>query len=281
MDVNKKGFHAKSNYITLENDGKHFILKKKYEEKLAAYDVKWPLSRCKVERETLRLLEKRLMHHDCLAVPHIYPASVSMKNMIEMEYIDGQTIYEFMSGAHACISSSSDDHSGIDTQINAHMFQDLFQFLYDLRTIMFFDLEKEFAEALHQQDPIVRCMYHNKLKDQVRLVSTGQGVFCLGDLSVHNMICRQDQLYLIDFECAHFGYDGYDIGQLLGMCQAYANVFYNTQAKNIYDIVGEGFRLFIKEYAIPDAYVRLCERWKERFCEYYRNACIDTPCVDE
>lgn len=269
MEVNKKGFHAKSNYIMLTNYENHSTIRKEYEEKLATYDVKWPLSRCEVERETLLELEKRLLHHDTLAVPHIYHSSVAKKNMIEMEYIEGQTIYELMSEQHAHDSDLYNDHVCADALISAHKFKTLFMFLYDLREIKVADLKKEFVEVLYKQDLIVNCMYHNKHKDRVCLAPAEQGVFCLGDLSAHNIICTPEKLYLIDFECAHFGYDGYDIGQLLGMCEVYANIFPNVYAKRIYDIIDEGFRLFVKEYHIHDAYIKLCEQWKKSFYEYY------------
>lgn len=52
-------------------------------------------------------------------------------------------------------------------------------------------------------------MYHNKLKDQVCPLTKPPWYFCLGDVSLNNILFDGKQFTLLDFECAHMGYLGF------------------------------------------------------------------------
>ena len=105
-------------------------------------------------------------------------------------------------------------------------------------------------------------MYNLKIKTRDAALER-PNIFCLGDLSPNNILYNQNgELYLIDFECSHWGSEGYDIGQFLAMffvlCQQYNNMeLYNTIECQFINTICDKY------------YVMQCFKWQHQLLPYY------------
>ena len=202
----------------LQRDGR-VLVRKTYREKLKNYEERWPLSRRDAEAGAFRLLDRliREKSHRCLAVPCLYP-EFDRPDTLTMDYIDAPPLGTLL---EAPGPPASDLPGG-------EPLRDLFRLLSELRKIAPEDLEGQdpsFLDALSRQDQILTCMLRNKHGGSVptgavRGGQTGPDCLGLGDLSLNNLLWDGSRLWLLDLECVHWGWPGYDEGQLLAMAQA-------------------------------------------------------------
>ena len=158
-----------------------------------------------------------LVKDNCCFHQPDFISSDNQRKILTLEYIDAKPLISFFE----CSKNTSADALSLFTLPSQKQFCDLISILYKINHFSVEDFQDHEKVLLQNQDEIVRCMYHNKLNDQIRPLTRPPWYFCLGDVSLNNILFDGKQFTLLDFECAHMGYLGYDIGQLLGMTKAY------------------------------------------------------------
>lgn len=204
---------GKSNIVTYDvQKDSHALLHKFFAPKLVCYDVLWPMSRMQIEGACLDLLQTVLDDNPYVAAP-VHFSSFDTETSIAMEFIEGISLFDILSNPSASSYAipSKEQLCFLLLALRKTSSVSLTDFPLDIQSIFLDQLE------------IVKCMYQNKLKNQVPVPSTDSRFFCLGDVSLNNILFDGHSFTLIDLECAHFGYEGYDTCQLLGMTKAYAN----------------------------------------------------------
>ena len=211
---------GKSNTIQIIKKSGRKRIQKSFSKKLRMYDVFWPISRFEVECFTHKLVSE-FAKDDCYFHQPAFISSDNSKKILTLEYIDAQPLMSFFKCSTHVGANASADALYPFMLPTKKQFSNLISILHKINHYSF-DTFSEYEKALlRNQDEIVRCMYHNKLKDQVCPLTKPPWYFCLGDVSLNNILFDGKQFTLLDFECAHMGYLGYDIGQLLGMTIAH------------------------------------------------------------
>lgn len=256
---------GKSNIIRFDAQKSNgTLLRKFFAEKLVCYETKWPLSRMDVEiaiHEKISFLLKNDTNRtflNMIGVPSIQSVDRE-KHFFTMEYIEGQTIWNLFSNQYDDVG----DIRSLPSLLKKEHFQALVRILLQLQKIELDDFPEDTQMHFQNQKCIVECMFKNKIKNQLPIPEEPNGVLCLGDLSLNNILFDGKKLYLIDFECAHFGYSGYDLGQLLGMSKAYQKRVSLFQP--IYNNMNEAIHCEIKDSGLLNNIMM----WKNIFCDYY------------
>ena len=211
---------GKSNTIQIIEKSGQKRIQKSFSEKLRMYDVFWPVSRFEVECFTHKLVAQLTKDNGSFHQPAIISCD-NQKKMVTFEYIDAKPLMSFFESLKTISTNASADALCPPVRPTAKQLSKLISILHEINHFNTDDFSEHEKLLLQNQDEIVRCMYHNKLKDQVSLRTKAPWYFCLGDVSLNNILFDGKQFTLLDFECAHMGYLGYDIGQLLGMTKAY------------------------------------------------------------
>lgn len=234
-------FSSETNSVSLKNRGNGVYVEKRYFEKLKNYPlVSWPLERAAVEAFLLLFLQERV-EKSRIFVPMLY--KFHAPDILEMEYCIGTPLLE----------------APFEAMYEEEIWKQLFSFLYSLTDVKEEYLLKMTKDAFAGQKKIFACMKHWKFQDVINPPEGSYGCLCLGDVSLSNIIVSERGLSLFDFECAHFGYLGYDAGQVLGMMEAY-------RPDKKMKILLEG----ALETAVDNHfYKECCFYWKKRFAEYY------------
>lgn len=223
-------YDSKSNRVIRNGN----TITKCYSRKLKEIPVKWPKTRKNVESSLLKMLQP--LHNEKIRFPKILKETYTS---ITMTFIDAKPIHEI----------------GIQSVLEKDLLRHLFLFLYDFYRQ---DYQRYINKRdLHKQRKIAYYMRLWKCKEYYPIQ---EECLCLGDLSIHNILVGKDYLALIDFECAHLGDIGYDIGQLLAMIQA----AYPNDYKKVETV------LFL---TISDnEFIEKCLLWKERLFPFYKEA---------
>lgn len=242
INTNTMFFQSEANQVSVKiKDGRQYV-EKKYFEKLKDYPVKWPLKRAEVEAFLLTFLPE-ILEEKNIFIPMLY--HFQKPNTLQMEYCSGTPLIE----------------SSIELLYQKDLWQNLFSFLYQLKEIDLAGFCQPVKEALCKQQIIFDCMKHWKFNDYIDPPHNSYGCLVLGDMSLSNILISSKGMTLLDFECAHWGYLGYDIGQILGMLDAYRD---DAKLKIIL--------MQAMDDAISDQfYQECCFYWRKRFAEYYRN----------
>lgn len=244
---------GKSNQITQKTVGELTYIEKHYEEKLVQYDVCWPLSRRDAELLSYQLFSKLAKDNCFVRIPHIY-ADYSSSQTLAIEEINAPTLTHLITTqADAAVPSVTS-------------FTALLTLLHSLSQLRATDFSKSELALFEKQKEIAACMYHNKHRDAISVINDATWHFCLGDVSLNNLIFDGEFLYPIDFECAHPGYLGYDIGQLLGMADAYANLSQNARA------LRDNLFFAYASVSINTKHRSQIDVWRSRFFAYYQNS---------
>lgn len=234
-------FQSEANEVTLKcREGKTYI-EKRYQRRLKNYFVDWPVSRAGVEAFLLQFLSGRTDERR-IQVPKLY--RYVEPDLIEMEYCAGTKLMEMVP----------------EQLCDIELWKSLFSFLYDLKEIKEEFLRHEIGDAFAEQQEIFCCMKHWKFEDKVDPPENSYGCLALGDVSLSNILISEGRLRLLDFECAHWGYTGYDIGQILGMAEIYLPL----------PALKTAMEQSLEE-SVPDLFYReCCLYWKKKFLSYYR-----------
>lgn len=234
-------FHSEANEVSLKCRAGSVYIEKSYRRRLKSYAVDWPVERAAVEAFLLAFLRDRAKGQK-IYVPKLYHFTEPDK--IEMEYCAGTKLIE-ASPAQFC---------------EIALWRQLFSFLYGLKEIRQEFLQDKLGDAFAGQQEIFACMKHWKFEDVINPPEDSYGCFSLGDVSLSNILVSERGFTLLDFECAHWGYAGYDIGQVLGMTEAYRS---DPELKEI-------LAQALEETVADPAYRECCLYWKKRFASYYR-----------
>ena len=233
-------FDSKSNYVLCRRDENGEYIEKTYRRKLRNYDVEWPESRAFVEAFFLGYLKSKQTRH--VSVPQIY--QYIPPGCIQMEYCKGTPLSD----------------APVNDLMDIDMWTVLFGFLQSLSELPYAFVKEQTNGAFQKQEEIFRCMIRWKMQGRLDVPYPEQNCVCLGDVSVNNILVSGKRFYLLDFECAHWGYTGYDIGQLLGMLNA------TMKNRDVLEVVKKAFQ---KTVLVPSVYEN-CLYWKKRFCDYYQ-----------
>ena len=168
-----------------------------YRSHLKCYDTQWPLTRGQVEVDLIHLLTS--LQDDRIQFPRILSWQPKTTTLT-MKRLSGHPLSQFQA----------------EDLMDDQLWKPLFSFLENLKNITKQDLLQATGSYFYQQTKIQNCMYQNKIEQRPPL---GQPILCLGDVSIYNVLWDTKKPAMVDFECAHWGYMGYDIGQLLAMLQ--------------------------------------------------------------
>ena len=256
------------------SDGRD-VVEKTYAETLTGYpEVVWPLSRMTVEAAMLRLLRGNLPGN--VTVPRW---RASEGRTLRMDHVPGRRL------------SDVSDRILYDRSL----WERIFRAYASLRhSALLSKARAAMGDALPAQKRILECMLAWKTDldpaAAVRCLSGGRIQLCAGDASGNNILLMDAQdpvqtsaepgaqdsawasaetdtgeksvecgICLLDFECAHIGWHGWDIGQLLAVTEA------ERPEKLMREIVCPAF-----EAAVPDPdYRAACLFWREHFQNYY------------
>lgn len=255
---------GKSNIVTYHvQENSKGLLHKFFAPKLVCYDTNWPMSRMLVEAHTLEYLSKLSMDDSLIGIPAPCPEQYT-NHSIAMQYIAGTSLSDLLS------QLSANDFMANSNKKQKHSLPDyeqllaLITFLKNIAELPISDFTNDMTNALLSQTEIVECMYKNKLKNQVPILTSDPRFFCLGDVSLNNILFDETKLYLIDFECAHLGYYGYDISQLLGMAKAYSEK--SQIAEKLYQDLLKAFYTVFQNHEKTDAILALAELFYKYYC---------------
>lgn len=257
---NPKIKQGKSNRLQMDmQKGQCALLHKFFAEKLICYDTYWPLSRMNVEiavnQEIHKILNNTNMAPfmrliDTPTITSIQPDS----NSYTMEYITGKTLLQIF---------SNDQEASLITNLNDDHIKALVHLLNRISKIKLSNFSPDIQKCFKDQTAIVSCMYQNKLKNYLPILPQEKGTLCLGDVSINNLLFDGKKLYLIDFECAHFGYPGYDYGQILGMTKAYSLIYPNFTT--LYTKISSTIQTEINDICL----LNQIKEWEDNFFNYY------------
>jgi len=209
-----------SNTIQIIEKSGQKRIQKSFSEKLRMYDVFWPISRFEVECFTHKLVARFTKDNSFFHQPAIISCD-NQKKMVTFEYINAKPLMSFFESLKNASPNAFADVCCPLVLPTTEKLSNLISILHEINHFNNDDFSEHEKSLLQNQNEIVRCMYHNKLQDQVSPRTKAPWYFCLGDVSLNNILFDGKQFTLLDFECAHMGYLGYDIGQLLGMTKAY------------------------------------------------------------
>ena len=220
------------------------IVIKKYNSIAKDFNLKLPLTRAKVESNVINFLRLN-MSTKLLRFPYIIkyidnPPTLIMKDCNALPLI----------------------HLHPNQYPSMKIWKELFLFVYNLKQIHFDTATQIYSGYIKGQNEIKEIMYNLKIKTRDAALER-PNIFCLGDLSPNNILYNQNgELYLIDFECSHWGSEGYDIGQFLAMffvlCQQYNNMeLYNTIECQFINTICDKY------------YVMQCFKWQHQLLPYY------------
>ncbi|MDX8416258.1 phosphotransferase [Absicoccus intestinalis] len=212
---------------------------KVYHSHLKKYDTHWPLTRAQVEVDMIHLLSS--LQDDQIQFPKII-AWQPKTTTLTMKRLSGRPLSQFQA----------------KDLMDEQLWKPLFSFFEDLKNITKQDLRQATGSYFSYQTKIQKCMYQNKIEQQPPL---GKQMLCLGDVSIYNVLWDTKKPALVDLECAHWGYPGYDIGQLLAMLQVR---FAHTPLLPYLDA---HMSQWIQD---PLFYQQIIE-WKQAFLPYYKS----------
>lgn len=240
-----EAFASGANQVTFCKWKDKEAVRKEYKEKLKNYPVCWPISREQVEASLLQKLSKMEEKRDAscfIHFPEIYNEEKT-KHVLWMEFCEGKKLAEW----------------NPEQLKKTSVWRAFFQFLYHLKELDKYKVEKLTQGAILGQEAIWDCMVHWKLKNQKLPDTWKPTCLVLGDMSVNNILFDGKQLTLIDFECAHWGYEGYDVGQFLGM----AHAMWKTSTFPGY------LERILKNSTQDQEWIEKCMYWKQKFERYY------------
>ena len=239
-------FPSGVNYVSMEQEGGKPYIKKRYEIRLKDYPEDWPLSRGDVEAELMVLL-RSMTEGTRFRVPKVLHRTPP--DLLTMEFCPGERLRDLP----------------LDKLPDKDLWTQLFELLYRIQQIPWDAFSPSLQRALEAQWPIWDCMRRWKT-DRSTFTEPPHTCLCLGDVSLNNLLYDGDKICLIDFECAHWGCAGYDVGLLT----AAAGVFWEGQP--ILDVVNEAFI----SCNADESWKESCMFWKGRLWHYYydnRNIC--------
>lgn len=196
-----KIFDSVVNTVTLVSDKSNdlLVVRKSYGHIAKKTGIAFDLRRQTIECTVILFLEGVIQRYKLLvSIPKIIRQA---KGWIELQYIPNRNLLE----TDVLDWPSTKEWTGLI---------DLLIYLNDLPENY---LPFLFGSMMQLQNDCRRIIY--KYKSLNSNEHLPRKVFCLGDLNLSNLIF-QNSLYIIDFECAHIGSRGYDLGQLVGQLQA-------------------------------------------------------------
>ncbi len=249
------------------------VVEKTYAEVLTGYpDVVWPLSRMTVEAAVMQLLRDDLPGDVSVPVRR-----ASEGRTLRMDHVPGRRLSEVT------------DAVLYDRSLWERIFR-AYASLRDPARLM--KAKAVLGDVLSAQKSILKCMLAWKTDldpsewmpddrhdaDRPAALPWRKIQFCAGDASGNNILlcgARDDMqrcaetgasmddrvrgICLLDFECAHIGWQGWDVGQLLAVTEA------ERPEKLMREIVFPAF-----EAAVPDPDCRAaCLFWRDHFQNYY------------
>ena len=235
-------YNSKVNDVYCSND--NTVVYKKYNEIAKDFNIKLPLTRSIVERNVINYLNKQTLS-DILHVPKI------------INYNNNPPIL-IMENCNATPLSDLE----IELFPSVEIWRDFFENIYNLKKISYKLSKLIFENQVENQNKIRDIMYSLKIENYQSLNLGKPDTFCLGDLSTKNILINKNKIFIIDFECSHWGYEGYDIGQFFAMlflhCKKNSNISYYKSIIN-----------YFKNIIIDKKYVKKCFFWEKVLLPYY------------
>lgn len=228
----------------LKKHHKKNVVYKKYNAVAKDFGISLPITRSKVEKNVINYLancfSSRIVH---------FPKILNFNNelpMLIMENCNANPI--------SCLK--------MELFPPIENWKDFFVIIYDLKKISFKLAKQIFDNEIENQNVIRNIMYELKITNTDAFDLGNPNTFCLGDLSTNNVLIGKNKIFIIDFECSHWGYEGYDIGQFLAMlfilCKKNNNISYYKSIIN-----------YFKKIISDKNYIKKCFMWREILLPYY------------
>lgn len=218
---------------------------KKYNEIAKDFNIRLPIMRSIVEKNVIKYLT------ECSSSKVIcFPKILNYNNkppILVMEKCNANPL----------------SYIKVDLLPQIEKWGDFFKIIYDLKKINYKLAKKIFIDQMESQDKIRNIMFDLKIENIKSLCLGKPNTFCLGDLSPNNILINKEKIFVIDFECSHWGYEGYDIGQFFAMlfllCEKNNNISYYNSIIH-----------YFKKIITDKKYIEKCFWWREILLPYYK-----------
>jgi 5-methylthioribose kinase len=236
------------------------LIRKTYPQRAKGTSIEVPIRRADVEVKVLKLLAKLLADFDRLLVPNILAYDLK-KPMLCISDLEGETLSNSpptnwpSTEAWFELGSLLGALNNLQEQAVIEIFSNLVDVQAATRQIILtlklnmkvYEMEKRFRQTFGG---------HHNHKNRI---------FCMGDLGLLNMLSCHNKLGLIDFEFAHMGFPGFDIGQLLAQLSTLSQL---TPQCTI--LIAEKRRALEKGYYKLMGYSGIPQFWECLFLPYYQ-----------
>lgn len=233
-----KIFPSTINRVSLRRVSGETFIRKEYPAKGIRSAVELPVDRALIEFQVMHRLSRIAEEFaDSIRIPHIIDYHSSPR-WLDLEYLTGNSLRDLPVGRWP----------------DASKFRRLFEFL-----VLVGQSEPWYKTA----DPLAivgrtmrDALIAYKVKDTVPRGLFATNTNCLGDLTLGNILWDGNHLILIDFEFAHIGTAGFDLGLFFGEFSSLFSFGHLNESMGL--VIAEGLGAF------PQAVL-----WMEIFRKYY------------
>lgn len=194
-----------------------------------------PVERIKIEERVSNFVSSICQNYEFIRTPKLLDIDYN-KSIIRYEHINAQTLGE------------SIEHNNPPK----NLIKELFRFLSDLTGIEMAQASELFSglEDVSSQCEFAQLRY--KFGDNIDFMGTSTRSLCLGDVSLSNILLRDNKLHLIDFEFARIFDRSYDSAQIFSQLNVFLPRVYGLE--------------LISEHLQGDSFTK----WVNLFTSYYR-----------
>ncbi len=225
----------------------NYYVKKNYAPYAKQTGVNLDTNRILIEKTIIKFLSKKIAaYSNDIGIPQIVGFNRTDRSVM-FRYINGSRILEInpKQWPTAC------------------QWIALIDFLISLYNIRAKKVSKIFSKLIDVQEYNRNHLFKYKCLEPPAL-QDNKNTLCLGDISLSNLLYDNRKIYLIDFEFAHLGYAGYDIGQLGGQLQAMMN-----STEHGYSEINSTLLLIENRVQVYSVLNTGYVFWKEQFYKYY------------
>ena len=195
METEPKFNSIVNNVTLIKNEHESFVCKQFYPYAVKT-KIRVPIERAIIEFKINNFIKEHLLEdYTLISVPKILDYFPSI-HVIKYELIEGVRPFDLPN----------------INNVPQIVWQELYKFLKRLSSIKQKQVNELFLNSMSMTTKIQKTLFAYNFPNK-NLIFTNE-CLCLGDVNLSNMIWNGKKLYLFDFETAHLGAYGFDIGQI-------------------------------------------------------------------